>query len=96
MVSIKPNIANVVGVVSRFMSNPGKQNWVDVKWILKYLKGTTNCSLYFRNSDFGLHGYVDASIAGDIDGKIILLDLFIPWAVYQIVGFRNCKTWLHF
>ncbi|RVW78850.1 Retrovirus-related Pol polyprotein from transposon TNT 1-94 [Vitis vinifera] len=35
-----PDIAHAVGVVSRFMSRPGKQHWEAVKWILRYLKGS--------------------------------------------------------
>ena len=39
MVCTRLNIAHAVGVVSRFMSRPGKQHWEAVKWILRYLKG---------------------------------------------------------
>ena len=38
MVCTRPDIAFVVGVVNRFMSNPRKEHWVAVKWIRKYLK----------------------------------------------------------
>lgn len=31
MICTRPNIAHVVGVVSRFLSNPGKEHWVTVK-----------------------------------------------------------------
>ena len=40
MVCTRPDIAHAVGVVSRYMSNPGKQHWEAVKWILRYLRGT--------------------------------------------------------
>ena len=40
MVCNRPDIGYAVGVVSRFMSNPGKEHWNAVKWILRYLKGT--------------------------------------------------------
>ena len=45
MVYIRPNIAHAVGVVSRYMNNPGKEHWMVVKWILRYLRGTTNQAL---------------------------------------------------
>ncbi|XP_031256212.1 uncharacterized protein LOC116114197 [Pistacia vera] len=45
MVCTRPDIAHVVGVVSRYMSNQGKQHWEAVKWIIRYLKGTTNSAL---------------------------------------------------
>ena len=41
MVCTRPDIANAVGVVSRYMNNPGKEHWEAVKWILRYLRGTT-------------------------------------------------------
>ncbi|WVY93468.1 hypothetical protein V8G54_032556 [Vigna mungo] len=37
MVCTRPNIGYAVGVVSRFMSKPGKARWEAVKWILRYL-----------------------------------------------------------
>ena len=36
MVCTRPDIANAVGVVSRFTSRLGKQHWEVVKWILRY------------------------------------------------------------
>jgi len=45
MVCIGPDIAHEVGVVSRYMNNPGKEHWMAVKWILRYLRGTTNQEL---------------------------------------------------
>lgn len=66
MVCTRPNIAHAVGVVSRYMSNPGKQHWEAVKWILRYLKGSSNTSLCFTRANLKLHGYVDADLAGDV------------------------------
>ncbi|RDY00405.1 hypothetical protein CR513_16426, partial [Mucuna pruriens] len=37
MVCTRPDIAHVVGTVSRFLSNPGREHWNVVKWILRYL-----------------------------------------------------------
>ncbi|RVW23003.1 Retrovirus-related Pol polyprotein from transposon TNT 1-94 [Vitis vinifera] len=47
MVCTRPDIAHAVGVVSRFMSKPGKQHWESVKWILRYLKGSLDTCLCF-------------------------------------------------
>eukprot|EP00253_Pinus_taeda_P020970 PITA_20970 len=69
MVCIRPDIAHAVGVVSRYMNNPRKEHWVAVKWILRYLKGTTNQALCFGGSNISLQGYVDADMAGDIDNR---------------------------
>ena len=46
MVWTRPDIAHAVGVVSRFMENPGKEHWQAVKWILRYLRG--NLHLFAR------------------------------------------------
>ena len=54
MICTRPDITHAVGVVSRYMSNPRKQHWEIVKWILKYLKDTVESTLYFRKSDLGL------------------------------------------
>ena len=51
MVCTRTDIAHAVGVVSRYMSNPGKQHWEVVKWILRYLKGTLGTSLCFISAD---------------------------------------------
>ena len=40
-----------------------------VKWILRYLKGTTNQALCFGGSNISLQGYVDADMAGDRDNR---------------------------
>ena len=69
MVCIRPDIAHAVGVVGRYMNNPGKEHWMAVKWILKYLKGTTNQALCFGGSNVSLQGYVDVDIAGDRDNR---------------------------
>ena len=69
MICTQPNIAHAVGVVSRYMSNPGMEHWNVVKWILKYLRGTTTKALCFKGSNASLRGYVDSDLAGDIDTR---------------------------
>jgi len=54
MVCTRPDIAHAVGVVSRFLSNPGKEHWEGVKWILRYLKGTSKMYLSFKRSNLPL------------------------------------------
>ena len=87
MVCTKPNIAHAVGVVSRFMSRLGKQHWEAVKWILRYLKGSSNTCLCFTGASLKLQGYIDADFAGDIDSRksttgfvFSLGDTAISWA----------------
>eukprot|EP00253_Pinus_taeda_P030362 PITA_30362 len=42
MVCTRPDIAHVVGVLSRFMSKPGKEHWTVVKRVFRYLRGTSD------------------------------------------------------
>lgn len=57
-------------MVSRFMGNPGKEHWLEVKWILRYLKGTKSVGLVFgRSESVGLAGFVGADFAGDVDRR---------------------------
>ena len=45
MVCSRPNIGYVVGVISWYKSNPGRENWNAVKWILQSLRGTWSVCL---------------------------------------------------
>lgn len=69
MVCTRPDIAHAVGVVSRFLSNPGKEHWAAVKWILRYLRGTSKVCLYFGDGKPMLDGFTDSDMAGDIDSR---------------------------
>lgn len=67
MVSTRPDIAFAVGVVSRYLTNPGKKHWEAVKWIMRYLRGTSKLGLTFGNDKPVLIGYTDSDLAGDKD-----------------------------
>ncbi|RVW72150.1 Retrovirus-related Pol polyprotein from transposon TNT 1-94 [Vitis vinifera] len=54
-------------VLSRFNMTGVKPE--AMKWILRYLRGTIESTLYFRKSNIGLQGYVDADMVGDIDRR---------------------------
>lgn len=69
MVCTRLDIAHAVEVMSRYTSNPSKQHWEAMKWILRYLRGIACLALCFKKSGLGLQGYVDADMAGDIDGR---------------------------
>ena len=69
MVSTRPDIAHAVGTVSRYLSNPGKSHWNAVKWILRYLRGTSKLCICFGGSKPILEGFTDADMAGDLDGR---------------------------
>ncbi|XP_070677997.1 secreted RxLR effector protein 161-like [Malus domestica] len=73
MVCTRPDIAHAVGLVSRFMHNPGKMHWEAAKWILRYLHGTRNTGICFERNDRGIGkfstGYVDSDFASDLDKR---------------------------
>ncbi|GKA84396.1 hypothetical protein Tco_0805991 [Tanacetum coccineum] len=68
MICTRPDIAHAVGVVSRYMAEPGKEHWEAMKRILRYIKGTSNVALCFGESDLIVMGYVDSDYVGDLDG----------------------------
>lgn len=88
LVNTRPNITQTVGVVSRFMSKPRKMHWEAVKYVLRYLKGTTNTSLSFGGKEIQVQRYVDSDLSGDKDnsttGYVFTLgDTAASW-VYQL------------
>ena len=52
MVCTRPDISQAVSMVSRYMHNPGINQWLAVKWILRYLYGTVDVGLLFKK-DYG-------------------------------------------
>nr|GEY10698.1 retrovirus-related Pol polyprotein from transposon TNT 1-94 [Tanacetum cinerariifolium] len=46
MICTRPDIAHAVGVVSRYMAEPGREHWEAVKRILRYIKGTSDVVRY--------------------------------------------------
>ena len=76
MVYTKPDIAFAVSVVSRFLSCSNKTHWGAIKWIMRYLRGSSTCGLLYGNSRSGVSeivGYVDSDFAGDLDKRKSIL-----------------------
>ena len=72
MVCTRPDISQAVGVVSRYMHDPGKEHWQAVKWILRYILNTGDVGLKFeKDENLGqcVVGYVDSDYAGDLDRR---------------------------
>ena len=80
MVCTRPDIAHAVGCVSRFVSNPGKEHWNAVKWIMRYLRGTSNMKLCYGSDKHILVGYTDSDMAGDIDSRRSISGFLINFA----------------
>lgn len=87
MVGSRPDLAHAVGVVSRFMGNPGRKHWEAVKWIFRYVKGTLDFGLTFtKNTEFKVVGYTDADYAKDLDHR-----RSVTVYVFQVGG--NTVSW---
>jgi ATP-binding cassette subfamily B (MDR/TAP) protein 1 len=69
MVSTRPYISHAVGVVSRYMENPGKEHQATVKWVLQYLRGTSDYCITYNCGCELVYGYVDSNFAGDLDKR---------------------------
>jgi len=65
----RPEIAFAVGVLSRFMSCPEQDNMRAAKKVLRYLRGRTRLGVFYGGSE-PLQGFVDADLAGDVDGRL--------------------------
>ena len=92
MICTRPDIAYAVGVVSRYMSNPGKKHWEAVKGIMRYLNGTRKMCICFGSKGSDVEGYTDADYAGDMDKRRSTLGYVfmftrgvMSWQSYRVV-----------
>ena len=73
MVCSRPDISHAISVISRSMGDPGIEHWHGLKWILKYLRGTTDYSILFdggqKSGDEALLGYCDSDFAVSQDTR---------------------------
>ncbi|XP_075080638.1 secreted RxLR effector protein 161-like [Nicotiana tabacum] len=67
MLCTRPDICFAIGVVSRFQSNPGREHWIAVKHIIKYLKRTRDYMLVYRSDDLVPIGYTNSDFQSDRD-----------------------------
>ena len=59
------------------MSNPGREHWAGVKWILRYLKGTSGVCLRYGIGKPVLLGFTDSDMLGDVDSSRSMSSLAI-------------------
>jgi len=74
MVCTRPNIAHVVGVLSKFMSKLGKEHWIVLKWVFRYLRANSDYGLCYQGRSeldrmLDIHGFVDVDWARDMDQR---------------------------
>ena len=69
-VCTRPDIAYIVGVLGRYLSNPGMDHWKAVKWVMRYLQRTKHYMLtYRRSSQIEIIGYSDSDYVGCQDSS---------------------------
>ena len=69
-VCTRPDIAFIVGVLGRYLNNPGMQHWKAAKRVMRYLKRTKDYMLTYRRSDIlEIIGFSDSDFAGCQDSR---------------------------
>lgn len=72
VVHAKLDFALTVGIVARFSTNPKENHMMEIKRILRYLKGTEEYGLWYKKGEnFELRTFTNADWAGSIDDKKI-------------------------
>ena len=70
MVGTRPDLATSVGLLSKYMQDPGPAHWAAVKRVFRYLQQTKEfCLQYSGMEDTAIQGYCDADWGGDIDSR---------------------------
>lgn len=64
-VCTRPDISFIVGMLGRYLSNPGMDHWKAAKRVLRYLQRTKDYMLTYRKLDVSeIIGYSDSDFAG--------------------------------
>ena len=65
----RPDLAQAVGALARYMARPTVDHWQAAKGVLRYVAGTADHGIIFSRGANGLVGYCDADFAGDVDSR---------------------------
>ncbi|XP_042019082.1 secreted RxLR effector protein 161-like [Salvia splendens] len=73
MLCTRPDLAQAISVTSRFMSDHGREHWIALKWLLRYLKGASDYGLLYRadckDQGGALVGFCDSDYASNRDNR---------------------------
>jgi hypothetical protein len=62
MTITRPDLSYAIGVVSQFMQTPQKPHLDALKHILKYIKHTLQCGIFYETKNqLQVHGYTNAN-----------------------------------
>ena len=65
MLCTRPDICFVVGMVSRYQSDPSEEHWIAVKHIFMYLRRTRDYMSVFQDESLIPIGYTDSDFQSD-------------------------------
>ena len=64
-VCTRSDIAYIIGMLGRYLSNPGMDHWIAVKRVMRYFQKTKDYMLTYRKSEqLEVIGYSDSDFAG--------------------------------
>ncbi|XP_068461649.1 uncharacterized mitochondrial protein AtMg00810-like [Phaseolus vulgaris] len=70
LTTTRPDILNVVSILSRFMHCPNETHMIAAKRVIRYIKGTWNFGVKFlKQKEMKLIGFSDSDRGGSIDDK---------------------------
>lgn len=88
IVCTRPDLTFTVSTFSKYMSYPGPEYWEALKWMLRYLKGTSDIGLKFGVNKEGvkLKGFLDADYTGERDNRKYI-------SSYVFTLSNSCVSW---
>ncbi|KAL8119785.1 hypothetical protein AgCh_017049 [Apium graveolens] len=82
-----PDIAFIIGMLGRYLGNPGMEQWKVVERVLRYLKKTKDYMLIYRKSDhLEIIGYSDFDFGGCKDERKSTSGYVIYWMMERFHG----------
>lgn len=71
LTATQPDLMFGVSLMSMFMANPKESHWAAIKRLLRYLKGTMEHGIFYKNEGrkTSLISYFDSNYAGDLDDR---------------------------
>eukprot|EP00261_Vitis_vinifera_P031906 XP_019073149.1 PREDICTED: uncharacterized protein LOC109121912 [Vitis vinifera] len=68
LMATRPDIMHVVSVISRYMECPTEIHFLAAKRIFRYLQGTKEFGLFYKNGENpDLFGFIDSDYVGDLN-----------------------------
>lgn len=71
-VGTRPDLAFAITSLSWFMSNPGKQHWLALLYVVRYVKATLHYKIWYGGSGYGDYvpcRYYNSDFAANIDTR---------------------------